>query len=114
MKRWLATKNEMNTRALIALAYSLESEEMLTLFGHLSLEDRKEWKKKLDRELRQEEFLIAFSYIQKQIARGLILPPIVSDNELIETLSTLTISEYSQICKQNVKAGAMLLKYFGC
>jgi len=108
IKKWINAKTPIASHALIALAHFLQNDDMISLFEHLSVEDRREWKKSLDLELRPEEFHMAAAFISKQIAENLIVPPIVSDSGLADLISGLSLQELTEICLKDTKKGAML------
>jgi hypothetical protein len=90
IKKWIKDQSNNAKSALILIVQELESSELTQIFDLLNLNDREEWKGKLDKVLTPEEEKQAHYFINTDIIQEQIVPSLVTDEDAIDLLLTLT------------------------
>jgi hypothetical protein len=110
VRQWIKTPVRGATEGLQVLPRILGTDEFLSIFQFLSLEDRKVWKKVLGQgALDQAGVAAADDFISSQIVDTLLVPAPAIDEELGKALAGLQLSECVELATQDVALGAILV-----
>jgi hypothetical protein len=109
IKQWLKAPVKGAGEALAALPQVLSTEEFLLIFKHLSLEDRKVWRKLLGTTVDKRGLNAAANFVFSQIVESLLVSPPAIDDELRDMISELTINECIEIAVQDSALGGLLV-----
>jgi len=109
VKQWLKAPVRGAGEALAVLPQVLSTEEFLIIFKHLSLEDRKVWRKLLGTAVDKRGLRNAAGFVFSQIVESLLVSPPSIDDELRDMISELTINECIEIALQDATLGGLLV-----
>ena len=93
IKSWIIEKSDDSINALNALVKQLDNEVLLKVFSNLGDEERNTWKVNLNENLTLDDIRRANEYISTQIVAEIIVPHVLRDYELLDTLLTLKPTE---------------------
>jgi hypothetical protein len=109
VKKWLQTDTTEGRNALIALVHQLSTEELLRLFDFLSTEERTTWKDLLNKKLSHDEIIATNKFISSQIIEDLIVPKSIDDNEVIETLMSMSPDQCAKFSNEHSSMARILM-----
>lgn len=109
VKRWLKTPSKEISEALALLPRTLSTEEFLTLFKYLTLENRKTWKRILSSTPVADRMDSASQFMALQIVDTLIAPAVAVDETLEKLLSEIEITESLAVASENPEMGGLLI-----
>jgi hypothetical protein len=109
VKQWLKAPVRGAGEALAVLPQVLSTDEFLIIFKHLSLEDRKVWRKLLGTTVDKKGLSAAANFVFSQIVESLLVSPPSIDDELRGMISELTINECIEIAVQDPALGGLLV-----
>jgi hypothetical protein len=109
VKQWVKAPGRGSSEALAVLPQELSTEEILLLFKHMSMEDRKSWRKLLTPHVDQATTAVASRFIFSQIVESLLTPPPLVSDDLRSMLSELSIPECIELALQDPDLGGLLV-----
>ncbi|MFZ9595103.1 MAG: hypothetical protein ACO3A2_03405 [Bdellovibrionia bacterium] len=109
VKQWVKAPGRGSSEALAVLPQELSTEEILLVFKHMSMDDRKSWRKLLSPNVDQATLAVASRFIFSQIVESLLTPPPMINDELRSMISELSIPECIEIALQDAELGGLLV-----
>ncbi len=109
VKKWITTDGKSEQEALIALVQQMENDELKKIFDHLSLEERNNWKKLINKVLSKEELAAVNSFISSQIVEDIILPREIDDDEFCDLMLKIKPEQAVKFISENEGEGALFL-----
>jgi len=108
LKRWLKLKTESTKLSLAAIPSKLSTKELSTLFEFVSLDERKEWKKIIDKTLTSNEQIIADQFISSQLVEEMLSPQNLN-GDAATLLSELSPTEAAELATSDTKLGILFM-----
>ena len=109
IKQWVKAPMKEAREALVSLPQVLSTEEFLVLFQHLTLEDRKAWKKILSHSMPVDNMDGAGVFVAAQIVDSILESGPMIDEELKRLISELEVSESMGIAADDPELGGVLV-----
>ncbi len=109
IKQWLRAPGFGGEKALLFMPQVLSTEEFMVIFQHLSLDDRKSWKKILNTPFAPNDAPVASTFVGSQIVDSLLAPPQTLDAELKTLISDLEVADCVDLANQNADLGGLLV-----
>ena len=109
VKKWISEPLKMNHLALKCLVKELSSDELSSLFTHLNMDERKEWKRIIAKPSKDEELKEARRFIGVQVVQEMIIPNTISDHEMIELLLKVKAEDCAKLAREDSAIGSYLL-----
>jgi hypothetical protein len=109
LKKWIGSNDKKSKIGLTALSQQLDHEFLNKIFTKLSVKDREAWKNSIKDFLTPTELSTASLYLSEQIVSEMIVPPAISDPELVSQILSLSAEEGARFIEENQTYGRVLL-----
>jgi hypothetical protein len=108
LKQWLRSGSRESHAALSALSLQLDTNELVEFLPALKDEERRTWKKIVDRAASRPPTAEVDSFISAQVLGALLSANPAFDNELVKKVSDLSFEDCLEIAASDTAAGAVL------
>lgn len=107
--QWTKAPAKAAGEALAILPQLLTTDELTRVFSHLSLDDRKEWKKQLLTTVDKAGVSRADAFVSSQIVESMLMPAPKMEDELSELISQLKLTDCVEIALEDSELGAVFV-----
>jgi flagellar motor switch protein FliG len=109
VKQW--TRNPVGAAkdALATIPQMLKTEELMQVFKHLNVEDRREWRKYLGTNVSPVLKRRVDAFLTSQIIENLLVPAPLEDAEFRDLFDQLKVTEAIEIANEDPELGAVLI-----
>lgn len=113
VKSWLNDAQEMSLLSLRGLAQMCSPEEMATLLGGLSVQQRDKWKSLLGHHLEPKDLLAANKHIFQEVVKSLLVPTMIKDGELLNLIMELDTKSTCEFMKEHTDQVGIMMNILG-